>query len=136
MVISAFAVPALVAEVGWRTGWFALGALGAAATVAALPALARAPDVAAQRRIAAGFAAHATRGLHAILASYVLFGAGYIAYTTFIVAYLRSDLGFGADEVTLVLGLRRRCGDRSRSGWGPLLARLSGGAASRWRMPW
>jgi hypothetical protein len=33
-----------------------------------------------------------------------LFGAGYIAYTTFIVAYLRSRLGFDAAEITLFWG--------------------------------
>ena len=68
-MVSAFAVPALVAEAGWRTGWFVLGALGMAATVAALPALARAPEVAAHaahRRPAVGM--HAARGLHAVLA--------------------------------------------------------------------
>jgi MFS family permease len=43
MVVSAFAVPALVAAVGWRSGWFALGALGLLGAAAALPALARAP---------------------------------------------------------------------------------------------
>ena len=32
MVVSAFAVPALVAAVGWRSGWFVLGALGCWAT--------------------------------------------------------------------------------------------------------
>ena len=128
MVVSAFAVPALVAEVGWRTGWFVLGALGVAATVAALPALARAPEVAAHaahRRPAFGM--HAARGLHAVLASYVLFGAGYIAYTTFIVAYLRSDLGFGADEVTLFWGCVGLAATGAGLAWGPLLARLSGG---------
>ena len=119
MVVSAFAVPALVAEVGWRTGWFVLGALGVAATVAALPALARAPEVAAHaahRRPA--FAMHATRGLRAVLASYVLFGAGYIAYTTFIVAYLRTRAGLRCGRCHAVLGLRRHRGDRRRSGVG------------------
>ena len=125
MVVSAFAVPALVAEVGWRTGWFVLGALGMAATVAALPALARAPEVAAHaahRRPTFGM--HAARGLHAVLASYVLFGAGYIAYTTFIVAYLRSNLGFGADEVTLFWGCVGLAATGAGLAWGPLLARL------------
>ena len=128
MLISAFAVPALVAEVGWRTGWFALGALAAAATVAALPALARAPHVATQQaHRQPAFAAHATRGLRAILASYVLFGAGYIAYTTFVVAYLRTRLGFSAGDVTLFWGCVGIAATGAGLAWGPLLARLSGG---------
>ena len=101
MVVSAFAVPALVASVGWRSGWFVLGVLGLLGAVAALPALARAPAMAvhgAWRPPA--FTVRATRGMRAVLASYVLFGAGYIAYTTFIVAYLRNRLGFDASEVT------------------------------------
>ena len=90
--------------------------------------MARAPEVAAHathRRPVLGM--HAARGLHAVLASYVLFGAGYIAYTTFIVAYLRSDLGFGADEVTLFWGCVGLAATGAGLAWGPLLARLSGG---------
>jgi len=97
MIVSALAVPALVAAVGWQSGWFVLGALAFAAAAAALPALARAPDVRAQavwRPPALSW--RATRGMRAVMASYVLFGAGYIAYTTFIVAFLRTGLGFAA----------------------------------------
>ena len=128
MVVSAFAVPALVAEVGWRTGWFVLGALAAAATVAALPALARAPDVAAQEvRRPPAFTPRATRGLRAVMVSYVLFGAGYIAYTTFIVAYLRNQLGFGAGDITLFWCCAGVAATGAGLAWGPLLSRLSGG---------
>src|SRR5579872_4277324 len=64
MVISAFAVPALVASVGWRSGWFALGALGLLGAAAALPALARAPSAAVHGawRLPA-ISLRATRGL-------------------------------------------------------------------------
>jgi predicted MFS family arabinose efflux permease len=128
MVVSAFAVPALVASVGWRSGWFALGALGLLGTAAALPALARAPSVAVYGawRLPA-FTVRATRGLRAVLASYVLFGAGYIAYTTFIVAYLRIRLGFDAAEITLFWGCVGLAATVAGLAWGPLLARLSGG---------
>jgi predicted MFS family arabinose efflux permease len=128
MVVSAFAVPALVASVGWRSGWFALGALGLLGAAAALPALARAPSMAAQGiwRPPA-FSARATRGLRAVLASYVLFGVGYIAYTTFIVAYLRTRLGFDATEVTLFWGCAGAAATVAGLGWGPILTRLSGG---------
>ena len=46
MVVSAAVLPVLVAELGWRSGWLALGLLGVAAIVVVLPALARAPEVA------------------------------------------------------------------------------------------
>ena len=73
------------------------------------------------------FTPHATRGLRAVLASYVLFGAGYIAYTTFIVAYLRNQLGFGAADVTLFWACVGVVSAAAGLAWGPLLARLSGG---------
>jgi predicted MFS family arabinose efflux permease len=128
MVVSAFAVPALVGSVGWRSGWFALGALGLLGAAAALPALGRAPAVAvAGTWRAPAVTARATRGLRAVLASYVLFGAGYIAFTTFIVAYLRERLGFDPGEVTLFWGCVGLAATIAGLVWGPLLARLSGG---------
>jgi predicted MFS family arabinose efflux permease len=128
MVASALVVPTVVAEIGWRSGWFALGLLSIAATVAALPALARAPDVAHHgRNDRPRFTLHSTRGLRAVLASYVLFGAGYIAYTTFIVAYLRNQLNFGVADVTLFWACVGVVSAAAGLAWGPLLARLSGG---------
>ena len=62
-----------------------------------------------------------------MLASYVLFGAGYIAYTTFIVAYLRNELGFGTADVTLFWACVGIVSSAAGLAWGPLLARLSGG---------
>jgi MFS family permease len=123
MVVSALAIPALVAAGGWRLGWFALGVLGAVATVAVLPALARAPHIAAREQLGPpAFGMYATRGLRAMLASYVLFGAGYIAYTTFIVAYLRSRLDFGAADVTLFWAFVGLAAMLAGLAWGPLLA--------------
>jgi predicted MFS family arabinose efflux permease len=128
MVVSAFAVPVLVASVGWRSGWFALGALGLLGALSALPALARATTMATHGEWRApAFSVRATRGMRAMLASYVLFGAGYIAYTTFIVAYLRSRLGFDAGEVTLFWGCAGVAATGAGFVWGPLLARLRGG---------
>jgi predicted MFS family arabinose efflux permease len=128
MVVSAFAVPALVAQVGWRAGWFALGVLAVAATATSFSALTRAPEVAptatSRQRLDAR---QATRGMLAVSASYVLFGAGYIAYTTFIVAWLRQRLGFGAGDVTLFWGCVGLAATGAGVAWGPLLARLAGG---------
>jgi predicted MFS family arabinose efflux permease len=117
-----------VASVGWRSGWFALGGLGLLGALVALPALARAPSLAkhATWRTPA-FSVRATQGLRAVLASYVLFGAGYVAYTTFIVAYLRARLGFDAGDITLFWGCIGVAATGAGFAWGPLLARLSGG---------
>lgn len=128
MVVSAMAVPALVASIGWRSGWFVLGALGLLGAAVALPALARAPVVTGHgSRRAPAFSARATRGMRTVLASYVLFGAGYIAYTTFIVAYLRTRLGFDAGAVTLFWGCAGAAASAAGFLWAPLLARLRGG---------
>ena len=128
MVVSAIVLPVLVADVGWRSGWFGLGMLSVAAIAAALPALSRAPEVAArQAHRRSAFSLQAIQGLHAILLSYVLFGAGYIAYTTFIVAYLHNRLGFGASDVTLFWACAGVAATAAGLAWGPLLSRLSGG---------
>ena len=129
IVVSALVTP-VVAQSGWRAGWFALGALAAAATLAALPALARAPAVArpeASPRLTLSL--RATRGLRIALASYVLFGLGYIAYTTFIVAWLRTRLAFSYDAITLFWLCAGLAATGAGLAWSPLLARLSGGRA-------
>jgi predicted MFS family arabinose efflux permease len=128
MVVSAAVVPAMVADLGWRSGWFGLGLLGVAAIAAAFPALARTPEVAASGSVRGpAFSVQSIRGLCAILISYVLFGAGYIAYTTFIVAYLRSSLGFGAGDVMLFWACAGLAAMGAALAWTPLLSRLSGG---------
>jgi predicted MFS family arabinose efflux permease len=128
MVVSALAVPMLVASIGWRSGWFVLGVLGLLGAAMARPALARAPAMAVQGNWRPpAFSVRATRGLRAILISYVLFGAGYVAYTTFIVAYLHTRLGFEPAEITLFWGCAGVAATFAGLAWGPLLARLPGG---------
>jgi len=128
MMVSASVVPVLASAVGWRSGWLCLGLLAAVATVASLPALTRAPDVAiSDMRRRQAYSLGALRGLYATLASYVLFGAGYIAYATFIVAYLRSRLGFSAGDVALFWAAVGAAATGAGLSWGMLLARLSGG---------
>lgn len=128
MVVSAATVPVMVAELGWRSGWLVLGILGVAATAAALPALASTPHVVLDDRARGpSLSARSISGLHPILISYVLFGAGYIAYTTFIVAYLESHLGFGAADVTLFWGSAGLAATGAGLVWGPVLSRLAGG---------
>ncbi len=100
IVISGLSVPALLAvtasSTGWRCGWVLLGALGAAALVPAWLAARSSgeppPPPQHDRRWPA-------RHFVALLGSYALFGVGYIAYMTFIVAFLR-DGGARAGEIT------------------------------------
>jgi predicted MFS family arabinose efflux permease len=127
MVVSALAVPAMVAQFGWRSGWLGLGMLAVAATLFALPALARAPTVMRGTQRGPMFSRHAVRGLAAIVGSYVMFGAGYIAYTTFIVAYLRNRLDFASGDITLFWACVGLAATGAGLLWGPLLTRLSGG---------
>jgi predicted MFS family arabinose efflux permease len=128
MVLSAFAVPALVAALGWRSGWIVLAVLGLLGAAVSVPALLRAPDVAGHGiPLARSLSLRATRGMRAVLISYVLFGAGYIAYTTFIVAYLHTRLRFGADDVTLFWACVGLTAMVAGPAWGPLLARVPGG---------
>jgi predicted MFS family arabinose efflux permease len=61
------------------------------------------------------------------LLAYGLFGAGYIAYATFIIAYLRSDEGFSAANVSLFWSILGLTSVAAAFLWGPILSRLTGG---------
>ena len=107
IVASGLAIPFLLAATpaadGWRWGWVLLAGLGLAAFGIATPAAraSREPPNAppADRHWPASH-------FRALLAGYALFGVGYIAYMTFIVAFLK-DHGAGPGEITafwVVLG--------------------------------
>lgn len=78
----------LVGGLAWRTGWIAL----AVAAALVLPAAWWAAG-AVEARSAIETAPFDPRSLWVLLVSYTLFGAGYIGYMTFIVAYLRERDG-------------------------------------------
>lgn len=90
IVVSGLAIPFLLASTpvasGWRWGWVLLAGLGLLGFAMATPAAraSREPPTAppADRRWPA-------RRFRALFVSYALFGAGYIAYMTFIVAFLK-----------------------------------------------
>lgn len=127
VVVSGLAIPPLLVgtgtEVGWRWGWVLLGGLAALSVAASTPAArATGEPVAAP----AGSGRWPARRFAALLACYGLFGAGYIAYITFIVAFLAAR---GADPTLIsafwvVLGL---AGIGAGFAWSPLLGRLRGG---------
>ncbi len=126
VALSAPVVPVLIDQLGWRGGWGVLGALSFVATAFACFSL----------RYAVGSEdspAHRQGGrwspypMLALLVAYSLYGAGYIAYATFIVAYLRAAEGASPLDVTIfwtVLGLASIAGAFI---WSPILTRLRGG---------
>jgi predicted MFS family arabinose efflux permease len=126
IALSALSVPMLLETVGWKGGWLVLGALAFAAGIAAMPALMRAP-LPADPNPAARAAAWSPRKIGIELSGYVLFGAGYIAYATFIIAQLRSSAGFSPSEISLFWACLGCAAIAGVFVWGPILARLKGG---------
>jgi predicted MFS family arabinose efflux permease len=61
------------------------------------------------------------------LLAYGLFGAGYIAYATFIIAFLRSDEGFTGAGITRFWSIFGLASVAAALAWGPILGRLKGG---------
>jgi predicted MFS family arabinose efflux permease len=127
IVISGLTITPLLASaasgVGWRTGWLLLGAMSAVALAGTIPAVRAAPEPPPVRSASDRWPA---RGLAVLMVAYGFFGVGYIAYMTFIVAFLVGE-GATAATVTLfwvVLGLSSV---PAAFGWGPLLGRLRGG---------
>lgn len=128
IVVTGLLLPATLAwypaDLGWRIGWAVLGVVGILAWLMAAPAARRVPEPPPRP---AGSRAP-VRGMIPLLAGYTLFGTGYIAYMTFIVALLRGD---GATDVQvsvfwIVLGLAAIGGGFA---WSPVIGRLSGGRA-------
>lgn len=128
VALSGAVIPAVMSASHWRLAWLLLGALSLAVVPACLPALTVTQpypgDTARRRR-----ERWPARMLAALLVSYGLFGAGYIAYMTFIVAFLRRH---GAHDVQVttfwvVLGLAAALAGFA---WSPVLGRLSGGRGS------
>lgn len=111
------------APADWQRGWLALGIATLLATFAAVPALARAPSCDSQGRtdIRVGW-----RPLAPLFISYALFGSGYIAYMTFIVAFLRSG-GSTEAQITVFWTVLGAAAVAAAFVWGPVLARLPAG---------
>lgn len=127
VLASALIVPPLLAMTGWRGGWLALGAIGLLAGLAALPALRRAPKPASAPSSGAHAGRWSVRFIALTLTAHALFGAGYIAYATFIIAYLRGMQGFTSGEISVFWALLGGAAIIAAFAWGPVLARLRGG---------
>jgi predicted MFS family arabinose efflux permease len=126
IIASAVAVPSLLDTVGWQGGWLMLGALAIAAAALGCFVLRRSPVPARAAGDRAG-GGWSPRGMAHSLFAYGLFGAGYVAYATFIVAYLRSDEGFTAASVSLFWSILGLASVAAAFLWGPILSRLTGG---------
>jgi predicted MFS family arabinose efflux permease len=123
---SALAVPSLLGTIGWRGGWLILGAISLAAAAFGCLALRYVPEPpytaadTARGRWSPRFMARK-------LLAYGLFGAGYIAYATFIIAYLRSNEGFSGAGITRFWSIFGLASVAAAFAWGPILGRLKGG---------
>lgn len=124
ILLSALALPPLLTG-GWRGAWVALGAASLACLAMTWRTVHRLP----QRVQAAPAGANHTslRPLTWALAAYACFGVGYIAYMTFIVAFLR-QVGAGG-LVTPFWALLGLCVIVNPFVWGPLAARAPGARA-------
>ena len=124
--ISALAVNPLlaIAPHGWRLGWAMLGGLSILALLAAVPALRRVDEIPAAPVVAARTAS--VKPLLFTFSAYTLFGAGYIAYITFIVALLRAE-GAATGVVSVFWALLGLAAIVSPVLWGSVLERLPGG---------
>lgn len=90
IVLSGVMLPPLLGTTGdWPKGWLMLALLGLAATLLAIPATRRSPEAAAVSANAAQ--RHSLRGLTPLLLAALLYGAGYFALVTFVIAYLRAS---------------------------------------------
>jgi predicted MFS family arabinose efflux permease len=87
IAVSALLITPIAVTGHWRAGWLLDGALCAACLVLIVPVLVRMPLTRPVR--GGGPRRWDRRCARALLASYGLFGAGYITYMTFSVAYLR-----------------------------------------------
>lgn len=126
VALSALTVPLLLDTVGWRGGWLVLGGLAFAASLIALPALLRAPLPAEQSPMAKA-SPWSPRSMSIELVGYVLFGAGYIAYATFVIAQLRENSNFTPQEIALFWAFLGCAAIAGVFVWRPVLTRLRGG---------
>ncbi|WP_431967248.1 YbfB/YjiJ family MFS transporter [Actinacidiphila sp. bgisy160] len=129
VVLSGVVVPSALTAwgaSGWQGGWLLMGVLALLATGPAAWASRHVPAAAAT---AAGKERGGLRFLTPTFAWYVLFGAGYVSYMTFVIALLHSQ-GLGTWSTAaffIVLGAASAAA--TLLVWGRVIGRLKGGLA-------
>ena len=127
IVLSGIITPSLLDTLGpgsWRIAWGVLAAIAAALTLALTL-------VRVEKAESAGSTGTATMALVPVaplLISYLLFGAGYIAYMTFMIAWVR-DGGGSASTQSAFWSLLGAGGVLSPWLWSRVIASLTGGRA-------
>jgi predicted MFS family arabinose efflux permease len=130
VVLSGVVVPAALTAwgvSGWQAGWLLMGVLALVAVGPAVRAsrhVPEAPGAPAGQRGKAG-----VKVLAPTFVWYVLFGAGYVSYMTFVIALLHSQgmKVWGTAAFFIVLGAASAVA--TLLVWGRLIGRLRGGAA-------
>lgn len=124
---SAVALPAILEfdpGIAWRWAWVVLGAASLLALLAAGVAAFRLPEPPARPTGEEG--RWSARPLLPSFVAYFLFACGYIAYMTFVVAFL-GERGAGAFEVSVFWAVLGLAAFASGPAWGSALGRASGG---------
>lgn len=121
-MLSGLLLPPALAAGGWRWGWVVLGVLAAVSAALVVPAAAR---TAAPPPSQDG-TRFSPKAIAPTMVAYGLFGVGYIAFMTFIVAFLEAG-GAGSGEVSAFWSLLGAMAIAGGFLWGPMLGRLRGG---------
>jgi predicted MFS family arabinose efflux permease len=127
ILLSGAMLPCLLERHGnaaWSLTWIAMGGVALACTLPSLLASASV-EVPVDRHVAAQWS---RRALACSFAGYFLHGVGYIAYMTFVVAWMKSR-GSAALEVSIVWAILGAAAVASPLGWREPLRRWSGGAS-------
>lgn len=130
IILSALLVPvtlhaaaAFGAEHGWQWAWLALGMMCLLATLCLAVPARQIPDAPAKKGAHGHFS---LRSFGYALASYFLFGAGYIGYMTFVIALLREQ-GMSAALSTLFYAMLGAAIMASSRIWAGMLDHFKGG---------
>ncbi len=129
IVASGLLVPAVLDRLGpagWPAGWLVLSGLAAVGTAAATFAAYAAPTA---PPAAPGSRRSWVPGLSRLASGYLLFGAGYIGYMTFIIALL-TQVGLSPQQIAAFWVLLGVAGAVSGQVWARLLRGAQGGSAA------
>lgn len=123
IALSGLIVPATLEIGGWHLAWVAMGVLAVLACVPAALSARRVPETVARPGRSD---APSVRTLAPLLVAYGLFGAGYIAYMTFVIALLEAG-GGTATAVTIFWTALGIAAVAAGFGWSRILAALNPG---------